>query len=88
MKAGAFDPSIAVLDCAMTRLPLIKGFAPQRWKRFLDVMVMKKSGVTDLSILQTIVLFPVDCNYAFKHVGRQMMKVAEKKTVFSSRTVR
>jgi hypothetical protein len=30
MKAGAFDPSIAALDCAMTRLPLIKGFAPQR----------------------------------------------------------
>jgi len=78
MKAGAFDSSIAALDCAMTRLPLIKGFAPQRWKRCLDVMIMKKSGVTDLSGLRTIVLFPVDCNYAFKHVGRQMMKVAEK----------
>jgi len=40
-------------------------------------MIIKKSGVTDLSGLRTIVLFPVDCNYAFKHVGREMMKVAE-----------
>jgi hypothetical protein len=41
-------------------------------------MLLKKSGVTDLSGLCTIVLFPVDCNFAFKHVGRSMMRVAEK----------
>jgi hypothetical protein len=40
-------------------------------------MIQKKSGVTDLSGLRTIVLFPVDCNFAFKHVGRTMMQVAE-----------
>jgi len=77
MKAGAFDPQIAALDCQLTRIPLIAGFAPARWKHCLDVMIMKKSGVTDLSGLRTIVLFPVGCNYAFKHVGREMMKVAE-----------
>jgi len=78
MKAGASDPDIAALDCTMTRLPLKYGFAPQRWKYCLDVMIMKKSGVTDLSGLRTIVLFPVDCNFAFKHVGRSMMAAAEK----------
>jgi hypothetical protein len=77
MKAGASDPQIAKLDCLMMRIPLSKGFAPQRWKHCLDVMIKKKSGVTDLSGLCTIVLFPVDCNFAFKHVGREMMKVAE-----------
>jgi hypothetical protein len=77
MKAGASDPQIAKLDCLMTRIPLSKGFAPLRWKHFLDVMIKKKSGVTDLSGLRTIVLFPVDCNFAFKHVGREMMKVAK-----------
>jgi len=41
------------------------------------MMLMKKSGVTDLSGLQTIILFPVDCNFAFKHVGMTMMQVAE-----------
>jgi len=79
MKAGAFDQQIASLDCMMTRIPLAAGFAPSRWKRCLDIMILKKSsGVTDLSSLWTIVLFPVDCNYAFKHVGREMMKVAER----------
>jgi len=77
MKAGAHDPLIALLECQMTQIPLAKGFAPQQWKQCLDVMIMKKSGVTDLSGLCTIVLFPADCNFAFKHVGREMMKVAE-----------
>jgi len=78
MKAGSNDLTIAALDCTMTRLPLLYGFAPKRWKFCLDVMLLKKSGVTDLSGLRTIVLFPVDCNFAFKHVGRSMMRVAEK----------
>jgi len=77
MKAGSFDSSIASLDCSMTRIPLKYGFAPNRWKHCLDVMLLKKSGITDLSGLRTIVLFPVDCNYAFKHVGRSMMRIAE-----------
>ncbi len=77
MRAGAYDKYIAALDCSMTRIPLAFGFAPERWKYCLDVMLMKKSGVTDLSGLRTIVLFPVDCNFAFKHVGCTMMKVAE-----------
>jgi hypothetical protein len=77
MKAGASDPDIALLDCTLTKLNLQLGFAPKRWKHCLDVMLLKKSGVTELSGLRTIVLFPVDCNFAFKHVGRPMMKVAE-----------
>jgi hypothetical protein len=78
MKAGASDHDIALLDCSMTRLPLQLSFAPKQWQFCLDVMIQKKSGVTDLSGLRTIVLFPVDCNFAFKHVGRTMMQVAER----------
>jgi hypothetical protein len=78
MKAGAFDKQIAQLDCYMTRISLEIGFAPLRWKYCLDVMLMKKSGVTDLSGLRAIVFFPVDCNFAFKHVGREMMRTVEK----------
>jgi hypothetical protein len=78
MKAGAADWDIAALDCSLTRIPLRYGFAPSRWKFCLDVMLQKKSGVMELSGLWTIVLFPVDCNSAFKHVGRSMMQVAER----------
>jgi hypothetical protein len=41
-------------------------------------MIQKKAGYTHLGGLRTIVLFPVDCNFAFKHVGRAMMEVPEK----------
>jgi hypothetical protein len=78
MKAGAHDKTIASLDCSLTRIPLKFGFAPKCWKFCLNVMLMKKSGVTDISGLRTIVLFPVDCNYTFKHVSRSMMLIAEK----------
>jgi hypothetical protein len=43
----------------------------------MDVMTLKKSGVTLLSSLRTIVLVPPDCNYAFKHISREMMMAAE-----------
>jgi hypothetical protein len=40
-------------------------------------MIPKKSGVTLLSGLHTIVLFPVDTNYVFKFIGHKMMQGAE-----------
>lgn len=61
----------------MTSIPIEHGFAPARWKKCLDVMILKKAGNTELSSFRTIVLFPVDCNHAFKHIGHEMMKVAE-----------
>jgi hypothetical protein len=77
MKAGVWDDQISSLDWIMTKLPLELGFSLKRWKQCLDVMLLKKSGLTDLSNLRTIVLFPADCNFAFKHVGRAMMRIAE-----------
>jgi len=77
MKAGAFNEQIAEMDWTLTRFPLEVGFAPKRWKQCVDVMLLKKSGMAELSSLPTIVLFPVDCNFAFKHVGKEMMKIAE-----------
>jgi hypothetical protein len=77
MKAGSRDEYVSFIDCSLTNILLLEGFSPSRWRNFMDVMIMKKSGVLDLSGLRTIVLFPVDCNYAFKHIGREMMKCAE-----------
>jgi hypothetical protein len=77
IKAGSRDEYVSFIDCTLTNIPLLEGFSPSRWRNCMDVMIMKKSGVLDLSGLCTIVLFPVDCNYAFKHIGREMMKCAE-----------
>jgi hypothetical protein len=43
----------------------------------VGVMIMKRAGYMHLVGLCTIVLFPVNCNFAFKHIGRAMMQVAE-----------
>jgi hypothetical protein len=40
-------------------------------------MIPKRSGLTNLDALRTIVLFEADCYYAFKHIGREMMHTAE-----------
>jgi hypothetical protein len=77
MKVGATSEYIAAIEHALVSIPLISGYSPRWWKNFLDVLILKKSGAKHLNSLQTIVLFPVDCNFAFKHVGRKMMKIAE-----------
>jgi hypothetical protein len=77
MKAASFDKDIALVECTLTKIPLERGFSPSRWKHCLDVMNQKRSGVTELSGLRTIVLFPVNCNFAFKHVGCAMMRVTK-----------
>jgi hypothetical protein len=77
MKAGSYDDLIAEIECDLLNFVLASGYSPERWKKLLDVMILKKSGITQLSSLRTICLFPVDCNYAFKHIGREMMKIAE-----------
>jgi hypothetical protein len=65
-----------------TRLQLhydqYSGFSPERWQKLMDVMILKRSGLTDFSSLRTIVLFPVDCNFTFKHIRREIMKVSER----------
>ncbi len=83
MKASASSEIASKLDCMMANIPLKGGFAPERWQKCINVMIMKRSGVTHLSGLRTIILFLVDCNYVFKHIGREMMAVAEKTKTIS-----
>jgi hypothetical protein len=77
MKAGLTDDQISELECGLINAALTSGYSPESWKHLLDFMILKKSGITQLSLLRTICLFPVDCNYAFKHIGWEMMKIAE-----------
>jgi len=72
MKAGAHHPRVVELECKLAQIPLKAGYA-MAGKKCLDVMILKILGVTLLSRLRTIVLFAVDCNYAFKHIRRKMM---------------
>jgi hypothetical protein len=77
MKASSKNSAIAEVECMLTRIPLKAGCSPSHWKNCMDVMLLKRSVVSHLGSLCTVVLFSADCNYAFKHIGHQMMKRAE-----------
>jgi hypothetical protein len=76
-KASSYETYLANMDCIMTRIPLHTGYSPLRWQRVVDVMIAKKSNLTDIDNLRTICLFEVDANYCFKHIGRVMMRNGE-----------
>jgi hypothetical protein len=61
----------------MTRIPIFRGYTPNQWKKYLDVMITNKSGLFQVDLLCIIVLFQPDCNYAFKFIDREMMAHAE-----------
>jgi hypothetical protein len=77
LKASSFDTYLSNLDCIMTRIPLTTGYSPNKWRRCADVMIPKKSNMTDIDNLRTICLFEAEANYCFKHIGREMMRNAE-----------
>jgi hypothetical protein len=51
MKAGALHPLISTIECQLTQIPLKSGYSPFRWRKCMDVMLLKKSGITNLSSL-------------------------------------
>ncbi len=57
MKAGASSDLISAIECNMTRIPLRTGYPLKRWKKCMDVMILKKSGITSLHSLRTVCLF-------------------------------
>lgn len=77
MKAGATSSLISQMECMLANIPLKTGYSPRWMKRCIDIMILKKSGITSIENLCTRVLFPVDCNYVFKHIGQCMMSNAE-----------
>jgi hypothetical protein len=54
----------------LANIPLKTGYSP-------DVMILKKSGITTIKNLFITVIFPVECNYVFTHIGHRMMANAE-----------
>jgi hypothetical protein len=76
-KAGSFSGTITELDAILTDIPLQTGYSPLRLRLAIDALLLKKSGVTLVEKLRTIVLFQGDFNYLNKYIGRHMMKDGE-----------
>jgi hypothetical protein len=77
LKAGAHSDLIATFDAVMTEIPILLGYFPERWRKAIDAVLIKKAGVFLANKLMTIVLFEADFNYLNKHVGRTMIRSAQ-----------
>jgi hypothetical protein len=73
-KAGSFNETITELDALLIDIRLQTGYSPLRWRVAIDALLLKKSGVTLIEKLRTIVLFQGDFNYLNKYIGRHMMQ--------------
>jgi hypothetical protein len=76
-KAGSLSGTMMELDALLTDIPLQTGYSPLRWRVAIDALLLKKSGVTLVDKLRTIVLLQGDFNYLNKYIGRHMMKDGE-----------
>jgi hypothetical protein len=76
-KAGSFSETITELDALLTDIPLQTGYYLLIWLVSIDALLLKKSGVTLVEKLRTIVLFQGNFNYLNKIIGRHMMKDSE-----------
>jgi hypothetical protein len=76
-EAGSFSETITELDALLTDIPLQTGYSPLRWCVAIYALLLKKSGLTLVKKLRTIVLFQGDFNYLNKYIGRHMMKDGE-----------
>ena len=57
-------------------IPFQTRFAPSRWKRATNIMILKKAGLFNIEKLRTLCLFQSDHNHNNKFLGRGMMEHA------------
>jgi hypothetical protein len=76
-KAGCTNDVIANFEATMANIPILSGYAPQRWRQAINCMLLKKPGEFRVDKLRTIVLFDPEANFTFKYLGRSVMAHAE-----------
>ena len=82
--AGTFNPEILLINTAMADIPLHTGFAYDRWKSGLNIMIEKAAGDFNVEKLRIILLFEADFNANNKWIGRAVMYQAEQENLMAA----
>jgi hypothetical protein len=78
-KTALLDDRMTALHVAMLNLPVMHGFAPERWTHSITPLIEKDEGQPFLTRLQVIHLFEADYNLFLKVVyGKRLVRNAEK----------
>lgn len=75
-KAAITHPRIGQLLYQRAMIPMVTGYSPQRHRKGVDVMLLKKENNVNVDNLRTIVLFDSEANMNYKHLGRRAMHSA------------
>ena len=67
---------LAEIDATMRNIPHSIGMICERWKKVVDVELLKEAGNCNISRLRTIVLVEADHNMNGKRLGRLAMQNA------------
>lgn len=76
-KANAQDIYLAEIDASMRSIAYTTGYAFRRWKRGVDVQLLKRSKDYRADKLRTILLLEADFNMNNKVLGADAMKAGE-----------
>jgi hypothetical protein len=76
-KASCREEQLVELDRWMAEVSLCSGYALNRWKKGIDVMIPKKNNSLRAEQLRTIVLMEADFNFLNKLAGKRIMANAE-----------
>jgi hypothetical protein len=77
-KAHAKRPRLSAFDASMRSVAYMTGFSYNRWKRGVDVQLLKKKKDFRAEKLRTILLLEADLNMNNKALGRDTMKLGER----------
>jgi hypothetical protein len=61
-KAIATDDELSAIHAIMISLPFMYGFICNRWRKIIDCMLEKKSGIRQIHIMRIMCLFEADFN--------------------------
>ena len=75
-KAGSIHKNLSWVHFQMSMIPMSTGYSPHRWRKGINVMLLKKPDVYLLEKLRTIVLYEADFNHENKRLGRNAMRMA------------
>lgn len=82
-KAIATHAELLRWETAMMNIPMRSGYVYLRWRKCIDVMILKKVNSLRVTKLRTIVLFEADFNMMNKCISKKLANTAEKRNALA-----
>ena len=82
-KATAAHPQLGEFETHMRNVPFITGYSPTRWRRAVNVELLKKPGNFNVERLRTILLMEPSFNNNNKIIGRELLWHAEQQNLIA-----